>query len=103
MTMNKSLYIHIPFCRQKCLYCDFYSIGYQDDLARSYVDVLCRQIAKLPSRFDTIYIGGGTPTVLAVDKLSELLQAVHKKRAIERLWRMPAVPFKKAEEIRKNK
>lgn len=68
-----SLYIHIPFCRKKCLYCDFYSVAYEQDLAADYADVLCGQIRQLGRQFSTIYIGGGTPTVLGRESLTKLL------------------------------
>ncbi len=80
--MTKSLYIHIPFCRKRCPYCDFYSIVYQKDLASSYIDILCRQIEDLSRdaacRVSTIYIGGGTPTVLEIDLWDKLLKALGK-------------------------
>jgi oxygen-independent coproporphyrinogen-3 oxidase len=74
----QALYIHIPFCRRKCHYCDFYSIPYRGDLAESYINVLCREIAALEDDFSTIYIGGGTPTVLPRLVLEKLLKALGK-------------------------
>lgn len=76
--MVNSLYIHIPFCRKKCLYCDFYSIVYRKELASVYIDVLCRQIENLQGNFETIYIGGGTPTVLDIFLWEKLLLALEK-------------------------
>jgi oxygen-independent coproporphyrinogen-3 oxidase len=73
-----SLYIHIPFCRRKCLYCDFYSINYKKDIASSYIDILCRQIKQLNNDFSTIYIGGGTPTVLEFKLLKKFLKTLRK-------------------------
>lgn len=70
--MNPALYIHIPFCRQKCLYCDFYSIQYVEDLADSYISVILEQIGKLNQNFSSIYIGGGTPSVLSPELLDKL-------------------------------
>ncbi len=72
-----SLYIHIPFCRKKCLYCDFCSVDYDSILGGEYVDVLCRQIADLQGKFSSIYIGGGTPSVLGALVLSKLLKALN--------------------------
>lgn len=77
MKMN-SIYIHIPFCRKKCLYCDFCSVSLKDALAAQYVEVLCRQIRALRGPFYTIYIGGGTPTVLPITHLERLLNALQK-------------------------
>jgi len=79
--MNESLYIHIPFCRKKCIYCDFYSIDYRSDLADSYLEVLCHQIKKLPSAFRTVYIGGGTPSVLPLRHWRALLAALQHKKS----------------------
>ncbi|UCC94496.1 MAG: radical SAM family heme chaperone HemW [Candidatus Omnitrophota bacterium] len=76
--MKKSLYIHIPFCRTKCPYCDFYSIVYKPNCASSYIDTICRQIEQLDSQFSTIYIGGGTPTVLDIRLLEKLLGSLEK-------------------------
>lgn len=68
-----SLYIHIPFCSNRCSYCDFYSTIYKEDLADSFLDAICEQIACFDSNFETIYIGGGTPTALNVGQLEKLL------------------------------
>lgn len=73
-----SLYIHIPFCRKKCLYCDFYSVAYEQNLAVDYADVLCQQIKQLGRPFSTIYIGGGTPTVLGRESLAKLLDGLKR-------------------------
>ncbi|MCF7917232.1 MAG: hypothetical protein K9L61_05585, partial [Candidatus Omnitrophica bacterium] len=70
--MENSLYIHIPFCSKRCYYCDFYSAIYRKDLAAALVDVFCQQIESCDLAFDTVYIGGGTPTVLALDLLEKL-------------------------------
>lgn len=72
-----SLYIHIPFCRKKCFYCDFCSVDYDSALGAQYVDVLCRQIADLQGNLSSIYIGGGTPSVLGARLLSKLLKALN--------------------------
>jgi len=76
--MKKSLYIHIPFCRKKCPYCDFYSRSYDKSLAKTYIGVLCKQIEALGNDFSTIYIGGGTPSVLGLPLLKKLLKALSK-------------------------
>ena len=74
--METSLYIHIPFCERKCTYCDFYSIIYNDGIAASYIDVLSKQIEGLSRKFSTIYIGGGTPTVLGEGLLKKILSCL---------------------------
>ncbi|MCP4653651.1 MAG: radical SAM family heme chaperone HemW [Candidatus Omnitrophica bacterium] len=77
------LYIHIPFCRKKCPYCDFYSITYHQELAENYINVLSGQIAELDGRFSTIYIGGGTPSVLSWRLLAKLLESIKPSRKVE--------------------
>lgn len=81
----RSLYIHIPFCVKKCIYCDFCSVNYTKNIAEVYVDALCGQIRKLDKDFYTIYIGGGTPTILDFRLIKQLLNELRviSKRAIE--------------------
>jgi len=70
---NQSLYIHIPFCKSKCPYCDFYSLA-NADLQEAYID---RCIELLPDEtWRTAYIGGGTPSALAPHLLARLLGAI---------------------------
>ncbi|MCF8025931.1 MAG: radical SAM family heme chaperone HemW [Desulfobacteraceae bacterium] len=80
------LYIHVPFCIRKCPYCDFYSI--EDISSKSaYVQALVREIsmraASLPDAvFDTIYLGGGTPSVLDPAEVAQILNAVYGEFSI---------------------
>lgn len=77
--MTGSLYIHVPFCLSKCLYCDFYSIQFNSHLADDYIKALCREIEfKRNTIHDlrTIYIGGGTPSVLSEKSISKIMAAV---------------------------
>lgn len=65
--MPESLYIHIPFCIKKCLYCDFLSVTYNELLTKVYTDALCKELVlkkDFAEELKTIYIGGGTPTIL---------------------------------------
>ncbi len=64
--MNKvGLYIHVPFCLSKCPYCDFYSVRYETELAKSYAIAVKKNIALYKDvKFDSIYFGGGTPILL---------------------------------------
>jgi oxygen-independent coproporphyrinogen-3 oxidase len=65
--MPSYLYIHIPFCIKKCLYCDFLSVTYNESLAKAYTDALCKELIlkkNLAGQLRTVYIGGGTPTIL---------------------------------------
>lgn len=78
-----SLYIHIPFCAQKCLYCDFPSFARKDHLRKTYIEALNKEIISLREKhnnleINTIFIGGGTPSVLEADELECLLKEVAK-------------------------
>ncbi|HHL2029889.1 TPA: radical SAM family heme chaperone HemW [Clostridium perfringens] len=78
-----SLYIHIPFCAQKCLYCDFPSFARKDHLRKAYIEALDKEIISLREKhnnleINTIFIGGGTPSVLEADELECLLKEVAK-------------------------
>lgn len=78
-----SLYIHIPFCAQKCLYCDFPSFARKDHLRKAYIEALNKEIISLREKhnnleINTIFIGGGTPSVLESDELECLLKEVAK-------------------------
>ena len=78
-----SLYIHIPFCIKKCNYCDFPSTDDKNHLHRPYVEALIKQMREYALsakayQVDTVYIGGGTPTLLASGLLKKLLQEIKK-------------------------
>lgn len=78
-----SLYIHIPFCAQKCLYCDFPSFARKDHLRKDYIEALNKEIISLREKhnnleINTIFIGGGTPSVLEANELECLLKEVAK-------------------------
>ena len=79
------LYIHIPFCESRCIYCGFYSttsLKLRDD----YVDALCREMQMRPSKaalgndepIETIYLGGGTPSQLKGSQLNQIFSAIRK-------------------------
>ena len=69
----KGLYIHIPFCRQKCKYCDFVSFAGKAALADEYIGALRREAEEYRGeRVDTIFMGGGTPSLLAPRQISEV-------------------------------
>ena len=76
------LYIHIPFCRTKCLYCDFCSFVSRDDGERErYVDALLREIHERGTdkyAVDTVYFGGGTPSLLSSQQIGRILSAVRE-------------------------
>ena len=78
------IYVHIPFCRSKCQYCDFYSLTTKDDkLLDSYIEAMCahmKEAGQLAPNYkvDTIYFGGGTPTFFGADGMATLLTAIRK-------------------------
>ncbi len=69
------LYFHIPFCRSKCPYCDFFSVKYDRALAEKYIDRLIEEIEKYNGEFDTIYFGGGTPSVIDSALIGKVIEA----------------------------
>ena len=76
------LYIHIPFCKSYCTYCSFFRTT-SLDLKDKYVDTLCREIDLRhdylgKTSLDTIYFGGGTPSLLTADELSKIFSAIGK-------------------------
>jgi len=72
------LYIHIPFCRQKCFYCNFFSVEYDSFLADKYIKALVKQALQFRGRkISSVYIGGGTPSVLSLKQIQTLLQALN--------------------------
>ncbi len=76
--MTCSLYIHIPFCRKKCNYCDFYSRGGCMTVGDDYVDAVIREINKWPElEYKTVYFGGGTPSLLTAKQVERILAAAN--------------------------
>ena len=78
------LYIHIPFCRSKCAYCDFYSLPRGEDQFKRYAAALTKHLAETaPSaaghQVDTVYFGGGTPTLLGHRLLLDILDTIARK------------------------
>ena len=69
-----AIYIHIPFCDKKCEYCDFCTFVKMKKEYRKYVDYLIREIRMYPKfKYDTVYFGGGTPSVLPVEMIREIM------------------------------
>ena len=81
------LYIHIPFCKSRCAYCGFYSTTALD-LRQRYVDALCQEMAfragKSTESIATIYLGGGTPSVLTHSQLRQIFEAAYIYNKVER-------------------
>lgn len=81
--MAAGLYIHIPFCFSKCPYCDFYSTKYTPTAADAFAEKLGGQMQDYTGSFDTVYFGGGTPSILEPQVLTGILQAVRDHFAID--------------------
>lgn len=75
-----SLYIHIPFCKQKCFYCDFPSFAGKEELREDYINALVKDLKNKCKDYliKTIFIGGGTPSYLEVNEIEKLLSAVNE-------------------------
>jgi len=83
--MTLGLYIHVPFCVKKCLYCDFVSYPYSETAAGAYLDALFKEIELYDhilkdreKKLTSIFIGGGTPTCLPAGRLASLLAKVQE-------------------------
>jgi oxygen-independent coproporphyrinogen-3 oxidase len=89
--MPAGVYLHIPFCKSRCSYCDFATDVYRNaDVVERYVEALCREIetAKPPkdgtsNEIDTIYLGGGTPSLLSPPQLKQILRAVRERFTVD--------------------
>jgi len=75
------LYIHVPFCVRKCPYCDFYSLPLPDDsVLDAYTDEVCRRLAAhVTTPCDTLYFGGGTPSLLGGKRLARIIRTARKQ------------------------
>ncbi|MCB8985006.1 MAG: radical SAM family heme chaperone HemW [Ardenticatenaceae bacterium] len=78
--MTLSLYIHIPFCRHRCAYCDFNTYTSLGDLKAEYADAVCAELAQVAGGekrpYHTIFFGGGTPSLMPPETIRQILQAV---------------------------
>lgn len=76
----EALYLHVPFCRSKCRYCDFYSLADEPQLIGNYIEAVHRELQMrcncIKKPHASIFVGGGTPTALAADELARLLSAL---------------------------
>ena len=84
MNNTLGLYLHIPFCKQKCAYCDFYSLAGSETHMDAYCAALTRHLEEVAPRcsgmtVDTVYFGGGTPSYLGAARLTSLLKTVKKR------------------------
>ena len=81
---NPALYVHIPFCFSKCDYCDFFSVPCKEKIPDSYVDALCKELDFYVQKYQienlkTVYIGGGTPSLLSSFQIEKLISHILSK------------------------
>ncbi len=91
----KSAYIHVPFCRHRCGYCNFSVVAGREDLIDQYLGAIDIELAELNRpEIDTLFIGGGTPTHLSINQLTRLLEIVVKRfsLSIHSEWSVEANP-----------
>lgn len=81
--MSAGIYLHVPFCKSRCSYCDFATDVFRSsDAVERYVDALCREIGVFAGDTpdaDTIYFGGGTPSLLSPAQVGRILESVGRK------------------------
>ncbi len=79
-TTPRSAYIHVPFCKYRCGYCDFAIVANRDDLVGAYLDAIATELSWLgePREVDTLYFGGGTPSHLEAASLARLCETVRR-------------------------
>ena len=92
--MGVGLYLHVPFCRRKCPYCNFYSVSAQPELLTAYTAAVCRNLRhygkeleytarKMEGRpLDTVYFGGGTPSLLSPAQITQILETAAEQFAL---------------------
>ena len=105
---RKNLYIHIPFCPQKCKFCYFTSYGFDLDLVERYVCVLCDELKFITQKscqkpkIDNIYIGGGTPTLLPLEMLEKIFTTINTYYSVSEDAEI-TVEVRPGNEVNKNK
>ena len=85
--MNAGVYLHIPFCRSRCSYCDFATGMFESTTAETYVGAICSEIrgwreVEQPAPIDTIYFGGGTPSLLSARQIERIIDTVKDRFAV---------------------
>lgn len=88
-TRPLGLYIHIPFCKAKCVYCDFYSLPHSEERMDDYTGALCAHLTETAPfaaayTVDTVYFGGGTPSYLGEKRLCRILKVIEKRYRLAR-------------------
>lgn len=83
----RSAYVHVPFCKHRCGYCNFTLVANREDLIDEYINCLAREIEQqlaAPMPMDTLFLGGGTPTHLGLDQLQRLLELLKRWLPLEK-------------------
>lgn len=88
MKQDLSLYIHIPFCKTICLYCNFLTFAHKNKWIPDYVEAVCKEIASSSKKYNqrvikSIYFGGGTPSLIESKYIHKILQAISKHYKLE--------------------
>ena len=81
------IYIHVPFCGKKCAYCDFYSVNYSATIAEQYVQAVLRNLchySDTTKEIDTIYFGGGTPSLLSQNQIVRIVEEICKNFSLSK-------------------
>ena len=74
-----ALYLHIPFCEKKCEYCDFCTFINMSREYEKYTEALVKELKMYPEyEYDTVYFGGGTPSLLPIELLSYIMENINK-------------------------
>ncbi len=86
-TKELMIYIHIPFCVRKCLYCDFLSAPADEDAKKAYMEALCREIHEKSVQYkeykvSSIFFGGGTPTAVEADRIQRIMQIIREDYSV---------------------
>ena len=88
MNTQNLIYIHVPFCASRCIYCDFYSTVMDEQTKAQYVATVCQELVErtsyLPNReIRTIYFGGGTPSQLSIAQIDQILQCIQSTYKVD--------------------
>src|SRR3954467_1703313 len=80
----RAAYVHVPFCRHRCGYCNFTLVVGRDDLVDDYLRAIAVEVAaaESPDEVDTLYFGGGTPTYLKPDQLRHLTKSISQRHPL---------------------
>lgn len=83
------LYLHIPFCKRKCLYCDFLSAPADQETIDRYVDAVCAQLSREAANYrtyqvETVFFGGGTPSLLSAGQLDRIMERIRSDYALSK-------------------